>query len=264
MGDRRAPREDGLEAGALVQRRIGRLAVEQDAGADEVEVAAIFGRVVQEEGAAVGDVAPFWIVAGRPETLSRALEVADLGRVLRVIEPLGVGQVRCQPLDAHVSRQGERAHKIVEFAWRDADAPHARVELDVGPRHAADAPGRFVEAPELLCGKDERHEIVRHDFVVIRPGAAEHEDVRGDAGLPELHALLDERDAEEIHAALGELLGDGNGAVSVGVGLDHGQQAVAVGQRLAAGQVVSQGGQVDLGHGRAAEAVARGKGHSRA
>ena len=77
-------------------------------------------------------------------------------------------------------------------------------------------------------------------------GQAEHDHRNADPGAAQFAALLDRGHAERIGAGRGQGPAAGNGAVAVGVGLDHGQKGSPLGLALENTDVMSQGVQVDL------------------
>ena len=99
------------------------------------------------------------------------------------------------------------------------DAPHARVELQVGVRGDASLARRRGELIEHVRPVDQRREPVLQQQSVIRVLPAQNENRRGDAQVAQREPLLDQRHAQPVGARLEERLGRDGGAVAVAIRL---------------------------------------------
>lgn len=115
----------------------------------------------------------------------------------------------------------------------DADAPHARIYLEMGPDALAGGEGRGRRRARLFDGGDRRVDSAageEGEGIVGR--RAEDEDWGGYSGFAELERLLYYRDAEVFGALGEELPRDAQHAVPVGVRLDHGHDKGAGAREL--------------------------------
>jgi hypothetical protein len=236
---------DGEGAGAFGG---GIDAVEEDAGADEIEV----GFWELQDGAGVGDVA-----GGGGETVL-GVEGEDFMEALELLAGVGeiggvaIGEVRVDAFDVGVTEGEAGGEQFFGGIPMHADALHAGIDFQVDFGGGAEGGGGFVDEEEFLDGGGGEAEVVlKEKGDLLGADAAEDEDGLVDAGLAEGDAFFEKGDAEGVDAAVGEVLGGGDEAVAVGVGFDDGHHLGGADVSADGGEVGGEGGQVDLRAGEA-------------
>ena len=232
-------------------------AVEEDAGADEVEVGV--GKL--QDGAGVGDVAggggeAVLVVEG--EEFEEAFELeTGVGEVAG--GGVGVGEVGVDAFDAGVAAGEAGGEEFFGGVPVHADALHAGVDFEVDAGGSAEGGGGFVDEAEFFDGGGGEGELVlEEEGDLFFADAAEDEDGGGDAGVAEGDAFFEEGDAEAVGAVLHEVMGDGEEAVAVGVGLDDGHDLGAVDVGADGGEVAGEGVEADFDAGGAQRVVEGG------
>ena len=139
-----------------------------------------------------------------------------------------------------------------------AHAVHARVDLEVHAHRVPVARRRPRRSGDPLRAVQGGFEAVRRDLGHVRgPGLRQDQHGVGEAGVPQLDALLGDGDAEGDRAGVERRRGDGHGAVAVAARLHDGEQLGRCRLGPEDADVVGDGAEVDLGprprlaHGRA-------------
>jgi hypothetical protein len=130
------------------------------------------------------------------------------------------------------------------------ETPHARVDHEVHAHPSTLTLGLFLEAADAVHGVDARAHVVTDDLRhLVRDDRAQDEDRLLNAGGAQLKRLLAVAHAEAPEPGLtGQAARHGDGAVPVGVGLDHRQHLAARLEPAAdAVEVALQRRQVDVG-----------------
>ncbi len=143
---------------------------------------------------------------------------------------VGDREMRAHAREAQLHVIGDERGQRDRVVGRAPDAVHARVDLQVHAERIVGAvrAHRLRERVDAGRGVHERREAVR-DHGLGRGGhrLRQHEDRRVDAGLAQLHTLLDQRDREAVGAGLQRGPAHRDRAVAVAVGLHHRAQRAA-------------------------------------
>src|ERR1019366_3215564 len=119
----------------------------------------------------------------------------------------------------------QRARKCGDFRGRNAEAIHARVNLEMKANRpaarATRAHGSAFEQPQLLRPHDRRREMVLEDELFFAgPEAGEYQHRLADATLPQLGAFGGTGHAKPVGARAGKRTRNGKDAVAGGIALD--------------------------------------------
>ncbi len=159
------------------------------------------------------------------------LEPGEGDALLAVL--VGDRQVRPEPLhdELLVLRDGlEQRSELLEVHTHPV---HAGVHLDVHGDLAPEAAGSLPGRRHALEGREGRRQHGgdrrAHD---LGRGLGQQEDRRGDLGLAQLDALVDDGHRQAVRAGLEESGGHRHRPVAVGIGLDHRAERGAVEPRL--------------------------------
>ena len=111
-----------------------------------------------------------------------------------------------------------------------ADAGHAGIHLEVGAGGNAFRDGGGLQARKGVRREHRRRDARAHGLALIAGGdAAEDEDGAHNARFAQGERLFQNGDGEHVRARGLEAAGDRDGAVAIGVGLDHGDHLNARG-----------------------------------
>src|ERR1019366_10789576 len=116
----------------------------------------------------------------------------------------------------------QRAAKYGDFRGRNAEAIHARVNLEMKANRpaarATRADGSAFEQPQLLRPHDRRREMVLEDELFFAgPETCEYQHRLADAALPQLGAFGGTGHAQPIGARAGKGTRDGDDAAAAGI-----------------------------------------------
>ena len=161
--------------------------------------------------------------AGAVDARDGALE----GGVLRAGEVLlrvGDGEVGEHSFHDHVGAVAPARKQLVQLrVAARADAGHAGIHLEVGAGGDVFRDGGGFQTRKGVRREHRRRDARTHGLALIAGGdAAEDEDGAHNARFAQGKRLLQNGDGEHVRARCLEASGDGNGAVAIGVGLDHG------------------------------------------
>ena len=177
--------------------------------------------------------------AGAVYARDGALEggVLSAGEVLLRV---GHGEVGEHALHLHVGAVAPARKQLVQLhVAARADAGHAGIHLEVGAGGSAFRDGGGFQTRKGVRREHRRGDARAHGLALIAGGdAAENEDGAHNARFAQGKRLFQNGDGEHIRARGLEASGDGNGAVAIGVGLDHGDHLDARRQRRANPAVV--------------------------
>ena len=211
------------------------VAVEEQAGPHHVEGHLRIG----QRRAGVGAVAKAEADAARTQGLDHAAENAELlpGVGLVVLARLvGDREVREDPLGLEPG-QGAGARHVLHAAVEalapaeEAQARHAGVEGDVDAQRAAEPKGLGGKLLRLFEVRDRLRDVVFQEHArVLKGRVAEDQDRHRDAAVAQLHRLVETGHGEIICPRLLQSPRHLKGAVAVGVGLDHAEEAAALRQ----------------------------------
>ncbi len=180
--------------------------------------------------------------AGGPVDLELAARVIVLGRVF------DVGEVGGQALDDEAGPLADVPDEGREVLRRDALAPGPGLQLDVDADGLTEPGGQIAEPGDRLPVVDGEAQVP--DDGLFEGGerrVSEDEDGRADAGPAQRGALVDGVDAEPVDALVDGDRGDLEDAVTVGVGLDDGQELpLRPDEAAELADVVGQGPPADL------------------
>ena len=162
----------------------------------------------------------------RLDGLAQRLKPLDLPERAGGIRLVGGRHVRKAAGQRHAGQAVDQPRQRLRFLRRaHADAVHARIQLEVHLRASAELLPRLRQRADAALVKDHLRQIVLHDGLRrALLDAAEHENRRGNARLPQLDALLGDGDGQHIRPRLQRRLRDGRRPVSVCVRLDDGQK----------------------------------------
>ena len=181
-----------------------------------------------------------------------AVELQSGERLVRRIVAVRRREMREDALKQDVVQTRDQAQllkRVRVLVGKEAEPGHAGVELDVGLEPAARALHRVVELDRVFHRVDllpDAH--VGHVLGVVGRGVAQDQDRQTDAAAAQLDRLLDVGHSQIVRAELRQTTADRQGAVAVGVGLDHAQKP-AVGRDQTAQHTVIMG-QIVQGHVR--------------
>ena len=152
-----------------------------------------------------------------------ALEGGVLGAG-EVLLRIGDGEVREHALHLHVGAVAPARKQLVQLrVAARADAGHAGVHLEVGAGGGVFRDGGSFQTHKGIRREHRRGDTRAHGLALIAGGdAAEDEDGALNARFAQGKRLFQNGDGKHVRARGLEAAGDGDGAVAIGVGLDHG------------------------------------------
>ena len=140
------------------------------------------------------------------------------------------------PLQKQVIQPGDQAdllQGLLVVIGKEAQAGHAGIQLDVAQKALVGALHGVVELDRVFHGVDllaDAH--VGHVLGIEGRGIAQHQNGQAHAAPAELYRLLHVGDGEIVRAQLPQSAADGQGAVAVGVRLDHAEKAAVRGNSV--------------------------------
>ncbi len=160
--------------------------------------------------------------AGRFE--SRALRLEQ--RVARLV---GGAEVRVDRIEREVRAREQLRQRPAQVVVAEAEAIHAGIDLEVIAQRRAALRGAVLQRVAGGRARDRRRQVViEHAVEIADAERAEDQDRRANAGLAEIDAFFDVRHRQHRRARGFECRRDAARAVTVGVGLDDGDDAGAI------------------------------------
>jgi len=177
-----------------------------------------------QQTAAVGQVLDRNVDPALLELLEKRPEQIPLLLVVVVPLDLARGEVREEALDREVRQLEDLLDRAEGLAVDRAAAAHARVDFDVNGHPGLGLLELLLELPGKAEIGDRRGETVLDDLVDLEAhGGAQDEDRRLDAAHAQLNALVGVGHPQQGCTVPDGHVGDLDGAVAVGVGLDDGE-----------------------------------------
>ena len=206
-----------------------------------------------EDGRAFGDMADGDVNAACFDGVERLLESGELLLRVRLVFAVGGGEMGECALELEARQSFDIGSEVSGFFGTDADAAHARLNLEMDFRRLAEAHGGIRKRlRELLRADGLRDAEIDDGLRFLGENHAEEQDGLRETGLPELDALADGCNGEIVRAMLDGDARARNRAVAIGVGFDDDAEFRAWADAgLDVFEVFGISGEVDFGPGGA-------------
>src|SRR5216683_406879 len=247
MDDRGLPGQYRMERGPFLQPGGWVQAVEHDPRPHHVELQPVANLGQVDHPGGVGQVAPARAKTSGEHPRVGIFEAPDLLQGEVPVLEICAREVRKQTVDLNLAELAGEVEKGVQVFRQYAQSAHAGIDLEVD-RHGRTCPLRGLGKALEVLGPEYRgrEPMGDHQIVATFVRSTEDEYRRSDSRVSQLDAFLDQRHPEHLHPLIFERLGDRHRPMTVGVGLDHGENLGAWRQRSNRRNVSRQGAQIDL------------------
>ena len=159
--------------------------------------------------------------AGVLDGLERLLELHELPLRVRLVPAVRHGEMREHAFDFNIRQGLDLGGQSADFFRTDADAAHARLDLEVYLSHLVLAHGLAGDClRERQLADDLRHIVIDDVARLVRQHKAQEEDWRREARFAQLNGLAKRRDREIRGPGLHSHTRDSHGTMPVGISLD--------------------------------------------